>query len=110
MSALLRLLTHAKIRRGPAFGLDLRHANGALESMLIAPYHCYLQKLKYRYCSLLVTCSTYAMKRFGASSVWFDSISNTRSLAGQLFHFIFLFVSIPCFKGEQFLFQDRLFW
>jgi len=110
MAAPLRLRSPAKIRRRPAFGLDLRRANGALESVLIASYHCYLQKLKYRYYSILIAGSTYAMKRLGALSVWLNCVGKASCTTSELFHFIFLFVSIPCFKGEQFLFQDRLFW
>lgn len=56
-----------------------------------------------RYPSVAIAICAYPMRGFGAASLWFQHIGER--VPSQVFQFIFLLISIPCFKLNNLFFK-----
>ena len=93
------------IRRRPSLRVGFRSTKRTFKNLLGTADQNRALKLKYRFDATLITTCTYAMKRFGRLSIWFQRIGQRCAATSQLLQLIALLLSIPCFKASHFFFK-----
>ena len=99
----MKIVSH-KFRR-PTDNVDFSIANRTSKNFLGASPNHRTRKLQYRFETLLIASCTYAMKRLGRLSLWFQRIGERWGTRNQLLKIVAFLLSVPPFKASHFFFK-----